>query len=130
MVSEFAILAQKWSKLQCQKSWFLVFANHPGVHSGGISKVRVCGCGCWRYWHLTGDSWHATCDTSHITHFFKFMLLYAHVERFSVSHIQDFFLLYIKNFNSQLLKVWFVKKKWISTQTNTSKQMANTLSLW
>ena len=29
-----------------QKKGFLVFTNHPTVHSGGVVKVRVCGCGC------------------------------------------------------------------------------------
>ena len=36
MVSEFAILAQKWSKIApLKKNLFMVFANHPAVHSGG-----------------------------------------------------------------------------------------------
>ena len=41
--------------------------QHPAVHSGGFSRGRVLGCGCCRYWHLTGDRWHMTCDTGHVT---------------------------------------------------------------
>ena len=31
-----------------KKFFFGVFANHSTVHSGGVSRGRVCGCGCWR----------------------------------------------------------------------------------
>ena len=42
MVSEFAIFAQKWSKIASRKNVdFLVLANHPAVHSGGVSRGRV-----------------------------------------------------------------------------------------
>ena len=45
-------------KLPCRKKFlFWVFANHPAVHNGGVGRGRVCGCGCWRYWHVTGDMW-------------------------------------------------------------------------
>ena len=31
-----------------QNIWFWVFATHLTVHSGGVSRGRVCGCGvCW-----------------------------------------------------------------------------------
>ena len=39
VVSEFAILAQKWSKIAPQKEvHLLVFANYPVVHSGEVSR--------------------------------------------------------------------------------------------
>ena len=45
-VSEFAYLAQKWSKIAQRKKVDIgVFANHRTVHSGGISSGRVRGCG-------------------------------------------------------------------------------------
>ena len=48
LVSEFAILAQKLSKIaRGKKSDFWVFANHTAVHSVGVSRGRVRGCGCW-----------------------------------------------------------------------------------
>ena len=31
-----------------KKCFFAVFANHPAVHSGGVSRGRVHSCGCWR----------------------------------------------------------------------------------
>ena len=30
------------------------FANQPPVHSGGVSRRRICGCGCWRRWQVIG----------------------------------------------------------------------------
>ena len=30
-----------------------VLVNQPTVPSEGVSKVRVCGCGCWRWWQVT-----------------------------------------------------------------------------
>ena len=49
LISDFAILTQKWSKIaKLKKAIFLVFANHPVVHSGGVSRGRVRGCDCWR----------------------------------------------------------------------------------
>ena len=48
VVSEIAILAQKWAKIALKKKVDLwVFANHPAVHSGGVSRGRVRGGGCW-----------------------------------------------------------------------------------
>ena len=41
LVSELAVSAQKWFKIAPQKkvdSW--VFANHPAVHSVGVSRLR------------------------------------------------------------------------------------------
>ena len=41
----------KWSNIAKQKKEekkFAVFANHPAVYSGGVSRGRVHGCGCWR----------------------------------------------------------------------------------
>ena len=34
--------------------------HHPTVHSGGVRRRRVRGCGCWRYGDLTGDTLHLT----------------------------------------------------------------------
>ena len=25
----------------------IVFASQPTVHNGGVSRGKVCGCGCW-----------------------------------------------------------------------------------
>ena len=36
-----------------KKNIFLVFENHPTVHSGGVSRRRVVGCGCWRMLQVT-----------------------------------------------------------------------------
>ena len=61
MVSEFAILAQKWSQIASrEKNYCWVFANHPAVHSGGVRM--------------------GTCDTF----CFVSLLLSAQIERFSV----------------------------------------------
>ena len=46
--SKFAIFTQKWSKIAIkEKVDFGVLANHPAVHSGGVSRGRAHGCGCW-----------------------------------------------------------------------------------
>ena len=62
-----------------KRSCFLVFATQcwwhlghnqqqrPTVHSVGVSRGRVRGCGCCRYWHVTGDRWHMTPDMWHLT---------------------------------------------------------------
>ena len=34
----------------------------------GVSNGRVCCCGCWRFWQVTGDRWHASRITRHATH--------------------------------------------------------------
>ena len=52
VVSEFAIFAQKGAKIDPQEKKnrfcvFLAFANRPIVHSGGISRGRVSGSGCF-----------------------------------------------------------------------------------
>ena len=49
VVSEYTILARKWSKIEVD---LLVFANHPTVHSGGVSRGRVTR----DTWHLTPES--------------------------------------------------------------------------
>ena len=47
LVSEFAILAQKCSKIAwLNKIDFWVFAKHPAVQSGVVSSGRVHGCVC------------------------------------------------------------------------------------
>ena len=40
------------------------------AHIGGVSRARVCGCGCWHYWQVTGNTWHmhVTHDMWHMTH--------------------------------------------------------------
>ena len=49
---EFAVLAQKWWKLLIKKVDFWVMGlgqdqkQHPAVHYMGVSRGRVCGCGC------------------------------------------------------------------------------------
>ena len=32
------------------------------VHSGGVSRGKVCGCGCWPRWHVLGETWRITSD--------------------------------------------------------------------
>ena len=58
---DFSILAQKWSKIVANV-FFVFFGlrhsllmdlghnqqHNPIVHSGGVSRGRVRGCGCWR----------------------------------------------------------------------------------
>ena len=49
LVSEFPILAQKWSKIAPRKKVeFWLCANHPAVHIVGASRGRFRGCGYWR----------------------------------------------------------------------------------
>ena len=49
VVVRFDIFDHKWSILASRKKVDLwVFANHPAVHSRGVSRGQVCGCGCWR----------------------------------------------------------------------------------
>ena len=74
LVSDLAILAQKCSKIAARKKVFscpcyslLIDLGQdqqqdPSVRSGGISRGRVRGRGCWRYWHVTGDRWEVTGD--------------------------------------------------------------------
>ena len=76
--------------------------KHPAAHTGGVSRGRVRGCGCWCKWHVTGDRWYLTPDTWHLTPDSRhltpdclsvlifFVLLSAHIKRFSVSRMQDF----------------------------------------
>ena len=96
---------------------FGVFANQPTEHNG-VSRRRVCRYGCWLYltedwwqvicdappsthdrWHMTPDTWHVTPDMQHpifsyYTSFFQpvlvLVILSAHIERFSVSRMKDF----------------------------------------
>ena len=40
------------------RNFFLVLrviVKQPSVHSGGVSRGSICGCGCWRKWLVTGD---------------------------------------------------------------------------
>ena len=50
-----------------KKLGFWVFANQPTVHNGGVSRGRLCGCGCWREWQVTCSPWHVTHNTLHRT---------------------------------------------------------------
>ena len=45
----------------------LVFANQPTVHSGGVTRGRVCGC----------VTWHGTLDNWHRTYFFLIYIIYS-----------------------------------------------------
>ena len=85
--------------------------QHPIMNSWGVSRGRVRGCGGWRKWHVKGDRWcmtHETCwhmtphmwhpaqDTWHVIddtwHYYYFFFAFsAHVERFSVSRMWDFY---------------------------------------
>ena len=44
-----------------------VFAKHPALHSGGVSRVWVHSCGGWRYWQVTVDTLHMNHDPLHVT---------------------------------------------------------------
>ena len=43
---------------------FLLFGLYllHTVHSGGVSRGKVCGCGCWPRWHVLGETWRITSD--------------------------------------------------------------------
>ena len=43
---------------------FLLFGLYllHTVHSGGVSRGKVCGCGCWPRWHILGETWRITSD--------------------------------------------------------------------
>ena len=71
VVSEYTILARKWSKIEVD---LLVFTNHPTVHSGGVRRGRVT-----RARHMTPDTWK----------FFLFSFFF--VERFSISLMRVIF---------------------------------------
>ena len=45
--------------------------HYPAMHSGGVGRGRVHGCGCWCEWHAIGDMchpthqrWNFTCDVT------------------------------------------------------------------
>ena len=62
-------------------------------YSGGISMEGpwLVVLGTIDMWRVTGDMWHLTCDTWDFFLFLVLILLSAHIERLSVSHMQDFF---------------------------------------
>ena len=43
-------------------------------YSGGVSRGRVCGSGCWCYWQVTGDMRHGTWDMGHMTYIFIYFI--------------------------------------------------------
>ena len=82
------------------------FLQYCPKSNGGVSRKRVCGCDCWCYWQVKGDTQYATRDTWHMTSgtwqmkdcsfflpfclfrsVFVSVLLSAHIERFSVSAV-------------------------------------------
>ena len=55
----------------CQKSKTLLSSGPNLPHRkkvdfsfrfGGVSRDRVCGCGCWYKLHVTGGTWYMTRD--------------------------------------------------------------------
>ena len=47
--------------------FFVFLLNQLTVLGKGVSRGRVCGCGCWRWWHVTGDRWHMTGESWQLT---------------------------------------------------------------
>ena len=49
------------------------------MHSGGVSRERVCGCGLWQVthdrWHMKPDVWYVTCYRWHLF-FFLFLPIF------------------------------------------------------
>ena len=79
------------------KAWQLVdfcfWANEPTVHIVRFSRRRVCGCSCWRWWHVTCERWQEASDRWQVTADIKFrisVLLPAHVKKFGVSRMRFF----------------------------------------
>ena len=91
MVSEYSILAQKWSKMQRKKNDLWVFATPCwGVWVKISSSILLCklgelaGDGPW-LWLLalfTCDSWQVTRDTWHMTHDTWFKNIYLCIYRY------------------------------------------------
>ena len=71
LVKEHINIVAKLRNLLCYfpKTNISVLANQPTVHSGGVSRGRVCGCSCLCWWHETCDSWNLKCFI-----FFKFFV--------------------------------------------------------
>ena len=47
--------------------YFFIFVSLKSILLCIVSKGRVCDCGCWHYWHVTGDMLYATRHTWHLT---------------------------------------------------------------
>ena len=59
LVSEFAIWTQKWMQIAAAQEFVCRLCDslligigqdqqqHPAVHTGGVSRGRVCACGWW-----------------------------------------------------------------------------------
>ena len=45
-------------------SYFFLFGLYlfHTVHSGGVSRGKVCGSGCWPRWHVLGEAWKIPSD--------------------------------------------------------------------
>ena len=67
--------------------------NQPTEHSGLVSRGRVCGCGCWHCWQVTGDRWDIVCSPSLpiCFGFFWYLCFYPHTLRDSVSPVCGIF---------------------------------------
>ena len=67
LVSEFLILVQIcWFMGPCDSLLLGLGQNeqkHLTVRTGEVSRGRVCDCGCWCKWHVTGGMQHVTHET-------------------------------------------------------------------
>ena len=69
-----------------------ILVNQPTVQWRGVSRGRVCGCGCWRCWQVTGDRWQVTHVTWQVTHDTWFFL---YIGATFLTHWEIQFLLYV-----------------------------------
>ena len=89
---------------------FLVFANKPTVHNGGVSRGRVCDCGCWHYWQVAGGRGQVTHDTWHQTlYIFLFVVVSFGIGATICTHI-----------GSQCLPCDFEEESYRTTTTTTT----------
>ena len=51
----FSFLFKVWEK---KKNVGSVLSNRPNVYIWGVSRGRVFGCGCMRWWQVTCDMWY------------------------------------------------------------------------
>ena len=90
-----------------RKKWVVgsVGVNQPTENSGGVSRGRVCGCDCWRWWHVTGDRWHVTHD---FFSFVFFLIIFLNFFRFGAT-IRTQHHYYTLKFEHCLEKLWIIK---------------------
>ena len=58
-----------------QKLWHIEGVRGRPPEVTLVSRGRICGCDCWRWWQVTRDTWNMTCDWQH-TLFSPFCLIF------------------------------------------------------